>query len=392
MLLTLDWKNLLYLISQTIGFLVGTLLLTYGLRKNKGNQILGASYLLLTSATLLAGLINSGLMIHFPDLYRTGNFFAFLYIPSIYLYLKRIIKDQPLVFFDLIHVLPALLYLIDFMPVFLLGPEEKLTLILGEINQTKEYIAFNQSMLFPSNFWIIFRTFMVLLYWVCSVVFLIRHQSKIGDINRFFGKDWVSWMKIYLVFQAGIIFPVFVFSSSFDFYDLIHIPVALLIIISGASILFYPKVLYGMNEFEYLLDTQLQKEIIDDEEMPILTDAKTIEIHEALIILEDQKKFYQKKGYAIRDLAKDTGIPSYILTLYINRILDTNFSDFINEKRILQCTKLMQQGDLSHLTLEGLADTCGFSNRNSFLAAFKKFKGTTPSAFKKGLKNDGYIV
>lgn len=394
MLLTLDWKNLLYLISQTIGFLVGILLLTYGFKKNKGNQLLGISYLFLTTATLLAALISSGLMVYFPNLYRTGNFFAFLYVPSIYLYIKGIVKEESFSKKDFLHLIPAFLYLIDYLPVFILSTEAKLSLILGEINNTAEYISFNQSRFFPPKFWIAFRTFLVMMYWILSVRLLAKYQSKIGDINRFFGKEWVSWMKIYLGFQLGLILPFIAWAISLEtsyFYDVIHIPVALLIIVSGGAILFYPKVLYGMNEFEYLLDTQLEKEADEEEDQPILTEEKIIEIQEALARLESTKKFYQEKGYAIRDLAKDTGIPSYILTIYINRILDTNFSDFINEKRIEECTKLMEQGNFTHFTLEGLADTCGFNNRNSFLSAFKKFKGMTPSAFKKGLK-DGDLI
>jgi AraC-like DNA-binding protein len=394
MLLTLDWKNFLYLMSQTIGFLVGMLLLTYGFKKNKGNQLLGISYLFLTTATLLGALISSGLMVNFPNLYRTGNFFAFLYVPSIYLYIKTIVKEESFSKMDFIHLIPALLYLIDYMPIFLLSTDEKLSLILGEINNTAEYISFNQSQFFFPKFWVAFRTFLVLVYWVLSVKLLSKYQSKIGDINRFFGKEWVSWMKIYLGFQLGLILPFISWAISLDtiyFFDIIHIPVALLIIVSGGAILFYPKVLYGMNEFEYLLDTQLEKEADEEEDQPILTEEKIIEIQESLIRLESTKKFYQEKGYAIRDLAKDTGIPSYILTIYINRILDTNFSDFVNEKRIEQCARLMEQGNFTHFTLEGLADTCGFNNRNSFLSAFKKFKGMTPSAFKKGLK-DGDLI
>lgn len=380
--------------SQTIGFLVGMLLLTYGFKKNKGNQLLGISYLFLTTATLLGALISSGLMVNFPNLYRTGNFFAFLYVPSIYLYIKTIVKEESFSKMDFIHLIPALLYLIDYMPIFLLSTDEKLSLILGEINNTAEYISFNQSQFFFPKFWVAFRTFLVLVYWVLSVKLLSKYQSKIGDINRFFGKEWVSWMKIYLGFQLGLILPFISWAISLDtiyFFDIIHIPVALLIIVSGGAILFYPKVLYGMNEFEYLLDTQLEKEADEEEDQPILTEEKIIEIQESLIRLESTKKFYQEKGYAIRDLAKDTGIPSYILTIYINRILDTNFSDFVNEKRIEQCARLMEQGNFTHFTLEGLADTCGFNNRNSFLSAFKKFKGMTPSAFKKGLK-DGDLI
>ena len=90
-----------------------------------------------------------------------------------------------------------------------------------------------------------------------------------------------------------------------------------------------------------------------------------------------------EKGYTINELAKDVQIPAYLLTQYINRKLETNFSDLINQERIEECCQLMESGEYKHLTLEGLADKCGFNNRNSFSVAFKKFKGVTPSQFQK---------
>jgi AraC-like DNA-binding protein len=391
MILTLDWKNFLFLAGIVIGFLVGFLLLTYGFKKNKWNQLLGISFIFLTLATIVAWMISSRLIVYFPMLYRTGNIFALLYIPLVYLYIKNIVKKQSLKWKDVIHLVPAFIYFLDYLPTFLLPADQKVNLILLEITDSYQYMAFNQSQFFPSNFWIFFRNGMVLFYWVLSTNLLIKHHSTVGDINRYFGKEWVNWMKIYLIFQLGLVLPLgssFFELTSIAYIDIIHLPVALLIVSSGGAILFFPKVLYGTNEFDFLIASkQISKEDIEEEEEnQILSEEKISEIKQILQELEKEKKFFQTQGYAIRDLAKDTGIPSYILTLYINRVLETNFSDFINEKRIHECSKMMQEGNFSHYTLEGLAETCGFSNRNSFLSAFKKFKGMTPSAFKKEIK------
>jgi len=391
MTLILDWKNFIYLSGLFIGFLVGFLLLTYGFKKNKKNQLLGMSFILLTLATMVAWLISSGLMVYFPMLYRTGNLFALLYIPLVCLYIQNIVKKQTLKWKNVIHLIPAFIYFLDYLPTYLLPSDHKVNLILLEITDSYQYMAFNQSQFFPSNFWIFFRNGLILYYWVLSASILIKHHSTVGDINRYFGKEWVNWMKIYLVFQLGLVLPLgtSLFElNSIAYFDIIHLPVALLIVSSGGAILFFPKVLYGTNEFDFLIASkQISKEDIEEEEENhIISEEKILKIKQVLEELEKEKKFFLTQGYTIRDLAKDTGVPSYILTLYINRVLETNFSDFINEKRIHECSKMMQEGSLSHFTLEGLAETCGFSNRNSFLSAFKKFKGMTPSAFKKEIK------
>jgi hypothetical protein len=92
-----------------------------------------------------------------------------------------------------------------------------------------------------------------------------------------------------------------------------------------------PDFVENMIPFEReIYVTLLQQHIEEEEENQILSEEKISEIKQILQELEKEKKFFQTQGYAIRDLAKDTGIPSYILTLYINRVLETNFSDFMD--------------------------------------------------------------
>jgi AraC-like DNA-binding protein len=45
--------------------------------------------------------------------------------------------------------------------------------------------------------------------------------------------------------------------------------------------------------------------------------------------------------------------------------------------------ELIENGQAEQFTLEALAAKCGFSNRNTFTSAFKKFSGKTPSCFIK---------
>lgn len=386
MLLSLDWENLLYLFAQIIGFLIGVILLTYGARKNRANIILGISFVFLTYASFTAWLVSSGLMLQLPIFYRTGQIFALPFLPLIYLYSRQVVKETPISWKDSLHFLPVLIYLIDFSPIYMLSSKEKIELIQLEISDPIEFLAFNQSRFFPSFFYAIVRTLMIAVYWIFTVRLIYLNRLTIPDHSRFFGKEWISWMKIFLFFYLLLFLPIglaiYTLDSSF-YYEIMHIPAALMIVSSGVTILFFPKVLYGMNEFEYILDSQIEKQ--NEEDQPQLTVYKIAEIKAKLIELEAVRKFYQTRGYAIRDLAQDTKIPSYLLTIYINRVLETNFSDFINEKRIEECARLMDEGSFSHFTLEGLAETCGFNNRNSFLNSFKKFKGMTPSAFKKSL-------
>jgi AraC-like DNA-binding protein len=59
------------------------------------------------------------------------------------------------------------------------------------------------------------------------------------------------------------------------------------------------------------------------------------------------------------------------------------FIDYVNQKRILYCVSKFGKGEWLIYTFEAIAAECGFSNRNTFTRAFKKFQGCYPSDFKK---------
>lgn len=387
MQLFLGWKDLIYLFSMFIGFWIGVILLIHGIKKNKTNITLSFYFFSLTYAVFLAWLISSGYHINFPQLYRTGNIAGLLFAPLIYLYISQGVNEKSWQTVDIIHLLPAFIYLIDFFPIiFLLNPEEKLALVQSEIANPYVFTSFNQSRFFPSNFHTLARTILISTYWLASIRLLWKQGNKVADLSKFFGKEWVIWMKTLLFLQILIFFPFFFLVSFVDTglgFDLIHLTASITLLSSGIAILFFPKVLYGLNEFEFILHSQ--EEITKTETQGRLSGEKEAEIESLVkVVLDDQKSFL-KNGFTLSDLAKETGIPAYLLTHYINRSLDTSFSELINQKRIEACCSMMESGQYKHLTLEGLAELCGFNNRNSFSAAFKKFKGMTPSQYQKSV-------
>lgn len=96
-----------------------------------------------------------------------------------------------------------------------------------------------------------------------------------------------------------------------------------------------------------------------------------------------QHRPFLKAGYNIQTLANVIGIPSYQLSALINRQVGINFNDYLNRYRVKYCEDLIQNGEASNLNLKGLANNCGFHNRNTFTIAFKKFTGLAPSNYTK---------
>ncbi|WP_276481088.1 helix-turn-helix domain-containing protein [Paraflavitalea pollutisoli] len=96
-----------------------------------------------------------------------------------------------------------------------------------------------------------------------------------------------------------------------------------------------------------------------------------------------EAKPYLKQGYNLRELSDNLSTPLYRISALINQEYAMRFTDFVNLHRIGHAILLIKQGDASHWSLDGLATVCGFSNRNSFRDAFKRFTGQIPSAYLK---------
>ena len=85
-------------------------------------------------------------------------------------------------------------------------------------------------------------------------------------------------------------------------------------------------------------------------------------------------------------MATSLSFPQYQLSALINQEYGMNFNELINKYRIDYAVHNIREGKATHLNINGLADQCGFNNRNSFTTAFKKFTGLTPSEYFKTLE------
>lgn len=134
------------------------------------------------------------------------------------------------------------------------------------------------------------------------------------------------------------------------------------------------------NLFSYLLSLLGEKR----RSTSVQLSSESIEnLKSRLNTLMDKDKPYLQKGYHMREMAEDLQVPVYQLSAFVNRELGLRFTDYMNKFRISYCVELMKKCLRPRPNLQALADKCGFNNRNSFTAAFKKFTGLKPSDYLK---------
>ena len=94
------------------------------------------------------------------------------------------------------------------------------------------------------------------------------------------------------------------------------------------------------------------------------------------IIVFDKK--YLDKDYSAQDLANEIGTNTRYISAVVNVRFHMNFTSFVNSYRINDANSILVDQRYQDLNIEEVSDMVGFSNRQSFYAAFYRFTGITP--------------
>ncbi|MCF6317995.1 MAG: AraC family transcriptional regulator [Proteobacteria bacterium] len=97
--------------------------------------------------------------------------------------------------------------------------------------------------------------------------------------------------------------------------------------------------------------------------------------------LIEHKNIHLQPSLTIGNLAKSSGYPEYLISLFINRVHAMNFRDYINKLRIKEAKKLLLENNKQ--TVLDVAYECGYNSKSTFNSAFKKITGQTPSQFRQ---------
>lgn len=112
-----------------------------------------------------------------------------------------------------------------------------------------------------------------------------------------------------------------------------------------------------------------------------LTTEECKDLLQKISVLMDEEKPYTNPDLKIADLAGSIDTSSHSLSYLFNQYLNQSYYDFINEYRIAEFKKLVNNSEYSKYTLIALAELCGFSSRASFFRSFKKITGITPNEY-----------
>lgn len=106
-----------------------------------------------------------------------------------------------------------------------------------------------------------------------------------------------------------------------------------------------------------------------------------------IVTIIQKKKKYRDKEYSAKQLADELETNTRYISAAVKIGFDMNYTSFVNKCRIDASMALMKNKRNKNLKMEDIGNMVGFSNRQSFYAAFYKFTGMTPKQFKQNLDN-----
>ena len=98
--------------------------------------------------------------------------------------------------------------------------------------------------------------------------------------------------------------------------------------------------------------------------------------------------FYRDPELSLRSLAEMLDIYPNELSRIMNMALGKTFNDLINEYRIREVTRKMQDPACDRLTLLGIAMEAGFNSKSTFNRVFREMTGISPVEYKARLKKE----
>ncbi|HLO79515.1 MAG TPA: AraC family transcriptional regulator [Chitinophagaceae bacterium] len=385
--------------SLILGVLVIILLLYYRKRSiNNSNVLLAVNIACITYLLFINHLNYSREMLNYPIFARTGNISGFLVLPFLYLYSRNTfypgVRWRKV---DWLIFVPAVFYIIDFMPFFLADPEYKSAVMKANLDDPSRMTRVGEG-------WIPFKGIHYVIMYFWSIAFMIL-QLRLIVRNKHMGRERESsmnrtlfWFIVTLTgFHIPLIFPgIFGLIFQLKWYSIGYLNwvLATHLITTAVFILFTPKILYGFYPQMVMED---QKPLVDQEENEQSTDVaalnknslSSIEIQMMISKIEDymaESKPYLNKQYTIHNLGDEVGIPVYQLSPIINQHYQSNFNAWVNSYRVNHFIELCKKQKRDVLTLAAIAEESGFNNRSTFISAFKKVTGSTPGNYLKQLQ------
>ena len=392
------------------GLLLIMVLWKFSGRSGSNNKMLALSLFCICYSLLINQFIYTGYIVEVPHFSRTAIIAANLIFPFLYVYIRNSFypgklwrkKDWWL-------LAPAVFYIIDLFPFFILSGHEKAKMLPSIFRDNHTRWRIDQGWISPYWLHFVLGYGMTFFLWVVIIKMILQNQRMEGERISKTNKPLFSMIVMLAALYFFISFPGLI-GALFDvgWFNVYFIAFSLSITLLGVSIflVFSPQVLYGfvyhpapliteaetqkaqVPDIDLVKDNREIGKIYSDENAPIQhrVDDDSLPMESIFFQIDqfmNEKKPFLKQSLSIHELSAEIGVPVYTLSRIINTVKGINYNKWLNQYRIAYFIELYQKTDNQQLTLEALAQKTGFISRVTFIKSFKNEMNLTPSQYIK---------
>lgn len=304
-----------------------------------------------------------------------------LILPLFWFYVRALTseREQPWSNRDFIHLLPATVGCLTFI-ILIFTPESDRTALF---DTGRDHSSTIQTVLF----FLIIGLYVV---WLCQWLFyaliilkrLVRYRARLKDLfatTEHLELRWIGWLGLLILVDWAWVALTFVLEIFTD-----HTPFEEPWLSVLDLILIWTLSIWGLRQTPGLA---AEVTVIQDAE------GKGARYEKSALGVEQIERLAGKIEAAMRDqqlyrdpdlslslLAKHISARPNYISQALNAGLDATFFDYVNQWRV---TDAKAQLETSSDTVLEIAFAAGFNTRSSFYTAFKRYVGSTPTAWRK---------
>lgn len=350
-------------------------------KKALSNKILAMLAFIWASILLIFVLQSKAFFNQLPHLYGLATGSMLLFFPLLFLFIKAYLDfDFKLTLFEYLHLLPVAIFAVCYSPFYFQSASVK-------INYINTHIPDWVATLF---LWTtVVMMIQGLVYSIMSIYVLQSYSDEPGSFEV--GKH--KWLRQFIIFNMllwAIGVTAFLFNS-LD-YDL---GVDLFVVYYfGLTTMAFWVAYVSLQNPAYFTPAEVKEtvdsaEVINEVEESQVFDVKeyTEDVVEFIAFFEESKPYLETQ-LNLQKLSHLSGFSRNHISEMLNNYIGKSFYDFINEYRVEEFIRLVDQGLYEKHTLSHLYESAGFNSKATFNRFFKKKTGLTPTNYIQKASSD----
>ncbi len=367
-------------------FLIFICLLFFKKLRNRTNKVLSFLFTNIILTLVLNLFMYNKILVDYPIVLYVAYLVEFLWAPSLYFYINLLLgQENSFSIKKLWHFTNFIIVIIFYIWLFFQSYQYRYNLVLDmqENIIPWQYLVFNYLSVFQFLFFMIVSNYRVIRY----------NQMQISQDEK---PDFL-WLekilKTVFVLCVLMYIPITISSSLLLYVILVPVASIILFIYLMLNAITSPVLLSDNVILNYDTGNNISNKDVKSENISQLVNNKQSRVDSLTVNLDDilhkyfvDKKLYLKKDINIQYVAEICDMHVKTISLFINETYNKNFTEYVNNYRILEAKQLLKDSKYQKYSFDVIADTVGFTSRSTFYNAFKKFNNTTPKQYVDSLR------